>query len=72
MSNFRRIASGMGIVVTIIGLYKAQGVVVQYMKENEFSSEDINSGRVATIFVMSIIIGGFIDKTISYAFGEDI
>lgn len=71
MSNFRRIASGMGTVVTIIGMYKAQGVVARHMKENNHSSDSILSGRIATIFVMSIVIGSVVDKVINHAFGHE-
>lgn len=70
VSSLKSIASGVGVVVTILGIYKAQDVAVRHMKEHDYSSDDILSGRTATVFVMSIIIGGVIDSVVKISFDD--
>lgn len=68
MSAFKNIASGVGTVVTLMGIYKAQKIVAHQMKEQGYSTDSIASGRVAAVFVTSILIGGMVDKVINFAF----
>jgi hypothetical protein len=68
MSVFRHLATATGIITTLFTVYQAQKTTADTMKANAFSSGDIRAGRVGTLFITTLFIGGLTDTLIKRAF----